>query len=197
MRVSSISGYILTGHLPGENTFSQNGNKQESPSPKCVGSLVGSQTLYKQRTSYRATLQPTWTYGMQRSGTDSASNTETFECFQSKALYTLVRAEYGYPKRSPNTNNQRWISQLELSVQCSPLHTPKRRSSEPHGATRQQQATAKTPAKLSVYQILTVIVVFVVIGFKVQFASLTPKSHNMPTYNCSSNNCWLHPSLNK
>jgi hypothetical protein len=47
-----------------------------------------------------------------------------------------------------------------------PQHTPERPSSEPHGATR-QQAIAKTPAKLSVYQIQSVIVVFVALVFKV------------------------------
>jgi hypothetical protein len=39
----SISGYILTGDLPGTNTFSQNGNNWESPSPKCIGYWDASQ----------------------------------------------------------------------------------------------------------------------------------------------------------
>jgi hypothetical protein len=43
----------------------------------------------------------------------------------------------------------------------------KRPCSEPHGATRQQQAIAKTPAKWSAYQIPRVTVVFVVPVFKV------------------------------
>jgi hypothetical protein len=54
---------------------------------------------------------------------------------------------------------------LQLSIQCPPKCTPKRPSSEPHGAAR-QQATAKTSAKWSAYQILSVFVVFVVLVFK-------------------------------
>jgi hypothetical protein len=53
--------------------------------------------------------------------------------------------------------------QLQLSIQWSPQRTPKRPSSEPHGATRQQQAIAKTPAKWSSYQIPSVNNVFVVL----------------------------------
>jgi hypothetical protein len=48
----------------------------------------------------------------------------------------------------------------------SPKRTSKWPNSEPHGATR-QQAIAKTPAKLSAYQILSVIVVFVILVFMV------------------------------
>jgi hypothetical protein len=36
-KISSILGYTLTGDLPGTNTFLQNGNNLESPSPKCIG----------------------------------------------------------------------------------------------------------------------------------------------------------------
>jgi uncharacterized membrane protein len=57
--------------------------------------------------------------------------------------------------------------------------TPKWPNSKPHGANR-QQAIVKTPAKWSTYQIPSVIVVFVVLVFKVQFVSLIPKSHKRP-----------------
>jgi hypothetical protein len=60
---------------------------------------------------------------------------------------TSVRAEYGYPKGSPNANSYRRNPPLQLSIQCSPQRTPKLPSSEPHGATRQKQVIAKTPAK--------------------------------------------------
>jgi hypothetical protein len=60
---------------------------------------------------------------------------------------TLVRAEYGYPKRFPHTNSYRRNPPLQLPIQRSPQRTPKRPSSEPYGATRQQQTIAKTPAK--------------------------------------------------
>jgi hypothetical protein len=62
-------------------------------------------------------------------------------------------------KRLQGTPRRRWMGsirkdlvQLQLLIQCSPQRTPKWPSSEPHGATR-QQATAKTNAKLSGYQI--------------------------------------------
>jgi uncharacterized Zn-finger protein len=80
---------------------------------------------------------------------------------------TFVCAEYGYPKGSPNTNSLKRNPTLQLSIQCPPQHTSRRLNSEPHGATRQQQAIAKTLAKLSAYQIPNVIVVFVVLVFKV------------------------------
>jgi hypothetical protein len=43
----SISGYTLTGDLPGTNTFSQNRNNKESPSPKCIGYSDASQNSPK------------------------------------------------------------------------------------------------------------------------------------------------------
>jgi hypothetical protein len=48
-----------------------------------------------------------------------------------------------------------------------PQCTPKQMSSEPYGATPQNQAIAKTPAKRSAYKILSVTVLFVVITLKV------------------------------
>jgi hypothetical protein len=48
---------------------------------------------------YKAILKPTLTYGIQLWGTASTSNIEIL------ALCALVRAEYGYPKGSPNTNS--------------------------------------------------------------------------------------------
>jgi hypothetical protein len=57
---------------------------------------------------------------------------------------TSVRADYGYPKGSPNTNSWRRNPPLQLSIQFSPQCTSKSPSSKPHGAAR--QATAKTPA---------------------------------------------------
>jgi hypothetical protein len=56
---------------------------------------------------------------------------------------------------------------LQLSIQCLPQCTPKQPISELHGTTRQQQAIAKTHAKLSAYQIPSVIVIFVLLVFKV------------------------------
>jgi hypothetical protein len=42
-KMSSISGYTVTGDLPGTNTFSQNGNYWEPPSPKYIGYSDASQ----------------------------------------------------------------------------------------------------------------------------------------------------------
>jgi hypothetical protein len=78
---------------------------------------------------------------------------------------TLVCGEYGYPKGSPNTNGWRKNPPLQLSIQCSLQHTSKWPSSKLHGATK-QQAIAKTSAKWYVYQIPSVIVVFVILVFK-------------------------------
>jgi hypothetical protein len=54
-------------------------------------------------------------------GTVSISNTEILERFQSKALRmivgrTLVCAEYGYAKGSPNANSSRRNPPLQLSI---------------------------------------------------------------------------------
>jgi hypothetical protein len=49
----------------------------------------------------------------------------------------------------------------EIRHYSSQYSAPKQPSSEPHGATR-QQAIAKTPAKRSAYQILSLIALFVV-----------------------------------
>jgi hypothetical protein len=69
-KMSSISGYTLTEDLPGTNTFLQNGNNQESPSPTCKLLI------------YKTILKPFWAYGIQLWGMASTSNTEILECFQ-------------------------------------------------------------------------------------------------------------------
>jgi hypothetical protein len=61
------------------------------------------------RLLYKAILKPIWTYGIQLWGTASTSN-RNFRVFPVKNLAhdsgrTLVRAEYGYPKGSPNNNS--------------------------------------------------------------------------------------------
>jgi hypothetical protein len=82
--------------------------------------------------------------------------------FQLEALRMIVDTHQYVPKGSPNTNSYRRNLPLQLSIQCSPQHTPKRPSSEPLGTSRKQQATVKAPAKWSPYQIPSVTVVFVV-----------------------------------
>jgi cob(I)alamin adenosyltransferase len=62
-KMTSISGYTLTGDLPGTNTFSQNGNNKESPSPKCVGCLDASQNSL-QATNFSYIKQYSNQYGL-------------------------------------------------------------------------------------------------------------------------------------
>jgi hypothetical protein len=104
---------------------------------------------------YKAIPKPMWTYGMQ--------------------FCTSVGAEYVQAKGSPNANRRN--APLQPSIQRSPQLTPKRPSSEPHGATG-QQAIAKAPTKRLAYLIPSVIVIFVVLVRKVYFVSLIPESHS-------------------
>jgi hypothetical protein len=54
---------------------------------------------------YKAILKPIWAYGIQLWGTASTSSRH-FGTFPVEDLgRTSVRAEYGYPKGSPNTNS--------------------------------------------------------------------------------------------
>jgi hypothetical protein len=66
---------------------------------------------------------------------------------------TMVCAEHYYPTRSPHANGQERNPPLQLSLQPPPQCTPKRHPPTPPRATR-TQATAKTPAQPSAYQIL-------------------------------------------
>jgi hypothetical protein len=61
----------------GTNTFSQNENNWESPSPKCIGYSDASQNS-PQATNF-SILKPMWTYGIQLWGTASTSNIEILE----------------------------------------------------------------------------------------------------------------------
>jgi hypothetical protein len=142
--MSSISNYILTGDLPGTNTFVQN----EITVTKmywllgCKPKLSTSNKLLKYKIILRKNTALVYGFYFQ------CRNSRTFptESLAHDSGRTLVRAEYGYRKGSPNTNNCRKNPLLLLSIQCSPQRRSKRPGSEPHGATR-QQAIAKTPAK--------------------------------------------------
>jgi hypothetical protein len=55
---------------------------------------------------YKTILKPIWTYGIQLWGMASTSNIEILERFLAHdSGRALVRAEYGYPKGSPNTDS--------------------------------------------------------------------------------------------
>jgi hypothetical protein len=116
---------------------------------------------------YETILKPIWTYGIQLWGTASISNIEILERLQLRALLMIVVAPWYVPNTVIRRDLQTPINlPLQLWVQSSPQRTPKRPSSEPHGATR-KRGIAKTPAKWSVYQIPSVIVVFVILVLKV------------------------------
>jgi hypothetical protein len=81
------------------------------PHQNVLVTLTQVKTLYKQQILiYKTILKPIWTYGIQLWGTASTSNIEILEPFRIENLAhdsgrTLVRAEYGYPKGSSNTNS--------------------------------------------------------------------------------------------
>jgi hypothetical protein len=77
-------------------------------------------------------LKQIWTHGIQ---------------LQSKALRMIVDAPWFVPNTIIRRDLQTPTVKEEIRRYSSPQRTPKRPSSEPHGATRQQQAIAKTPAK--------------------------------------------------
>jgi hypothetical protein len=73
------------------------------------------------------------------------------ERFQSKALRMVVLAPWYVPntviRKDLQTTVKEEIRRYSYAYSFSLQRTPKQPSSESRGATRQQQATAKTPAK--------------------------------------------------
>jgi hypothetical protein len=66
--------------------------------------------LWDQGKARKTSIKPIWTFGIQLWGTSSTSNITDFGTFPVDDLAhdsarTFVRAEYGYPKGSPNTNS--------------------------------------------------------------------------------------------
>jgi hypothetical protein len=114
-------------------------------------------------------LERNWTYGIELWGAASTWNIELLERFQSKALRMIVD-EAGMcrirlsEKISKHQQLLKKSSATALSTALASEH------SKPHGATR-QKAIAKTLAKLSAYQIPSVIV-FLILVFKVSFVCL-------------------------
>jgi hypothetical protein len=91
-------------------------------------------------------------------------------CFISPRTLPIESFVHDAPWYVPNAviprDLQTPTAKEEIHRYSSPQATPKRPSSEPHGATRQQWAFAKAPAKWSAYHIPSVIVVFVVLVCK-------------------------------
>jgi hypothetical protein len=110
VKMSSISGYTLIGDLPGTNTFSWNANKQESPSPKCIGYSDASQnspqdiSLIQSNTKTNLDVRNT-TLGYGFHFQHRNSGTFPIESFAHDSGCTLVCTEYSYLKGSPNTNS--------------------------------------------------------------------------------------------
>jgi hypothetical protein len=99
-RISSISGYTLTGDLPGKNTFLQNGNNYESPTLTKMYWLLGRKSKLSTSNKLlicKAILKPIWTYGIQLWGMASTSNIEILERFQVKALCMIMDAPWYVP----------------------------------------------------------------------------------------------------
>jgi hypothetical protein len=74
-------------------------------------------------------------------------------------IYFTIQWQRSEKKEAGLQTSLRRNPPLLLTIQCSPRRTPKWPNSKPHWATR-QQAIANTPAKWSVYQIPSVIVVW-------------------------------------
>jgi hypothetical protein len=91
----------------------------------------------------------------------STSNIVNLERFQSKALRTIVAARSYVPNLVIRRNHQ-----IMKKFETTALNTV--------------LAWAHAQKKWSAYHIHSVIVVFVILGFKVKFASLIPKSHKSP-----------------
>jgi hypothetical protein len=101
-------------------------------------------------------------YRIQLWGTASTSNIEILERFQSNAWRMIADAPWYVPNTVIRRDFQIPTVKEEIrsyNIVLASAHS-KLPNSKPHGATR-QQAIAKTSAKLSAYQISSVIVLFV------------------------------------
>jgi hypothetical protein len=80
-------------------------------------------------------LKSIWTYGIQLWGTASTSNIEILEHFQLTRLGTCrIRLSEGISKHQQHQQLKKKSNDIALNTGTP--HTPKRPSSEPHGATR-------------------------------------------------------------
>jgi hypothetical protein len=119
--------------------------------------------------TYKTILKPIRTYGIQLWGTASTSSTEILERFQSKALRMLVDAPWYVPNTFIRRDLQ--IPTVKEEIRCYSSQCSARLSAHSNdlivnliGLPR-QQATAKTRAKRSAYQISSVTVVLVILIF--------------------------------
>jgi hypothetical protein len=111
-------------YLSGANTFPQNGNNQELPSPKCTRYWKQDKTLHKQQTQANLRLRITTPgYGLPFQHRDPKKFPVNSFAHDNEAL---IRAEYGASKESPNTSA---VTALNTAL------ASKKPSSEPHRAT--------------------------------------------------------------
>jgi hypothetical protein len=95
----SISGYTLTGDLPGTNTFFAKRKKLAITLTKMYW-LLGRKSKLSTSNKlliYKTILKPIWTYRIQLWGMASTSNIEILERFQSKAFSMIVDAPWYVP----------------------------------------------------------------------------------------------------
>jgi hypothetical protein len=114
---------------------------------------------------YKAILKPLWTYGIQLWGMDSTSNIEFLECFQSKVLRTIVDAPWYMPNtviwrglQTPTVKEEilHYSSQYSARLSVHPNNVVVNLVAQPDNRQLRRHA------KWSAYQILSVIVLFVV-----------------------------------
>jgi hypothetical protein len=140
----SISGCSLTGDLTGTNI-----RKQLGITLTKMYWLLGRKSKLSTSNKfliYKTTVKAVWTYGIKLMGTASTSNTEILECFHTKAFGMIVDEPWYVPSTVIRRELQTPTVKEEIRRYSSPRRTPKRPSSGPQDATRQQEI-AKTPAK--------------------------------------------------
>jgi hypothetical protein len=116
---------------------------------------------------YKTILKPIWAYGIQLWGTASTSNIQILERFQSKALRMIVDTPWYVPDTVIWRDLQTPTVKEEIRRYSSQYSA--RLSAHPNGliVNLMELPDNKTPAKWSVYQIPSVIVVFLILVFKI------------------------------
>jgi hypothetical protein len=127
---------------------------------------------------YKARLKQIWTYGIQLWGMASTSNTEMLECFQSKTLRMIVDAPWYVPNTVIRRDLQ--IPTVKEEIQHYSSQYSARLSAHPNdliaNLMEMPNRWLRRHLPNSVYQSLSVIVVFVILVFKVQLLNFIPKS---------------------
>jgi hypothetical protein len=134
--------------------------------------LLGRKSWFSTRNKlliYKTILKPIWTWNTTL-GYGFHFQYRNPRMLRSKTLRMIVDAPW-YVQNTVIQRNPQSAATV-LNIVLASVHT--------HAATRQQQVTAKTPAKWSAYQIPSVVVVFVLLVLRFSFVSLIPASHKRP-----------------